>query len=149
MRPKEASTGSPRGPSTVTVTRSPPWAATSASTVPSPPSATGTSSTSASLQTRRTPRLMAAAASGALRLPLYGLGAATTLISGHSCKASTPAAGAPGDRARLGTTCDSHNSLVLGIIFGPPGSGKGTQAQRITDALGTVHISDRKRTRLT
>ena len=32
-------------------------------------------------------------------------------------------------------------SLVLGIIFGPPGSGKGTQAQRITDALGTVHIS--------
>jgi adenylate kinase len=31
--------------------------------------------------------------------------------------------------------------LVLGIIFGPPGSGKGTQAERITDALGTVHIS--------
>ena len=32
-------------------------------------------------------------------------------------------------------------SLVLGIIFGPPGSGKGTQAELITDALGTVHIS--------
>jgi len=31
--------------------------------------------------------------------------------------------------------------LVLGIIFGAPGSGKGTQAQLITDALGTVHIS--------
>ena len=30
---------------------------------------------------------------------------------------------------------------MLGIIFGPPGSGKGTQAELITDALGTAHIS--------
>jgi adenylate kinase len=30
---------------------------------------------------------------------------------------------------------------VVGILFGPPGSGKGTQAERITDALGTVHVS--------
>src|SRR3989442_14084299 len=52
------------------------------------------------------------------------------------------AAGRARDRPRLGERCDSHNmSLVLGIIFGPPGSGKGTQAELITDALGTVHIS--------
>lgn len=31
--------------------------------------------------------------------------------------------------------------LVLGIIFGPPGSGKGTQGELIRDSLGTAHIS--------
>jgi len=37
---------------------------------------------------------------------------------------------------------NDHNiGLMVGIIFGPPGSGKGTQAQLVTDALGTAHIS--------
>ena len=27
------------------------------------------------------------------------------------------------------------------VLLGPPGSGKGTQAELITDALGTAHIS--------
>jgi adenylate kinase len=35
-----------------------------------------------------------------------------------------------------------HNSgLLVGVIFGPPGSGKGTQAELITGALGTAHVS--------
>jgi adenylate kinase len=35
-----------------------------------------------------------------------------------------------------------HNiGLLIGIIFGAPGSGKGTQAELITGALGTAHVS--------
>jgi adenylate kinase len=42
----------------------------------------------------------------------------------------------------LDRSFNDHNiGLVVGIIFGAPGSGKGTQAQRITEALGTAHIS--------
>ena len=77
IRPYAASTTSPSGPSTGTGTRRPECAATSASTVPSPPSATGTSTTSASGQTERMPRAIAAAAAGELSDPLYGLGATT------------------------------------------------------------------------
>jgi len=53
---------------------------TSASTVPSPPSATGTSTMSASGSTLRTPRAMDCAAWIADRLPLNELGA-TTIFS--------------------------------------------------------------------
>jgi adenylate kinase len=59
-------------------------------------------------------------------------------MSGHSCRR--------GERQRPprppAESLNDHNiDLVVGIIFGPPGSGKGTQAQLITDALGTAHIS--------
>jgi adenylate kinase len=30
---------------------------------------------------------------------------------------------------------------VIVVLFGPPGSGKGTQAQRIAEVLGTPHVS--------
>src|SRR5262249_11483476 len=85
-----ASPAAPSGPSTVPVTASPPRAAPSASTVPSPPSARGTSGTSASRNTSRMPNAIARAAAGAPREPLYGLGAATTRTSGRSVDLGRP-----------------------------------------------------------
>jgi hypothetical protein len=70
-----ASTGSPSGPVTVTFRREPPRAATSASSVPSPPSASGSDAIS-SKPARRNPSLIAPAASAASRVPLN--------LSGHT-----------------------------------------------------------------
>jgi adenylate kinase len=36
---------------------------------------------------------------------------------------------------------DSAHTTVIGIIFGPPGSGKGTQAARVEKDLGINHLS--------
>jgi len=36
---------------------------------------------------------------------------------------------------------DSAHAAVIGIIFGPPGSGKGTQAARVEKDLGINHLS--------
>src|SRR5438034_8627957 len=88
IRPYEACTGSPRGPSTLTHWNVPWWAVTSASTVPSPPSATGTSTICASGSASSTPRPMARAACVAERLPLNEFGAttifsATSLVNGN------------------------------------------------------------------
>src|SRR4029077_8290180 len=82
IKPKRASTRSPSGPSTFALRYSPSLATTSASIVPSPPSATGTSTISASGKTSRTPRAIAAAACGAVSVPLKALGATTTFTSG-------------------------------------------------------------------
>src|SRR2546423_3985668 len=79
--PYSASTGSPSGPRTRSVRRSPGVAATSASTVPSPPSAIGTSTRSASGAAARTPSAIASAASSADNEPLKALGAMTMRIS--------------------------------------------------------------------
>src|SRR5213596_1834027 len=78
MSPYRAWTGSPSGPSTCAVRFSPCLAETSASTVPSPPSATGTSMISALGRTARTPRAMAAAACVAVSVPLKAFGATST-----------------------------------------------------------------------
>src|SRR5438067_12241747 len=88
IRPYEACTGSPSGPSTLTHWNVPWWAVTSASTVPSPPSATGTSTICASGSASSTPRPMARAACVAERLPLNEFGAttifsATSLVNGN------------------------------------------------------------------
>src|SRR5437868_13494682 len=84
ITPYFAETGSPSGPSTPAVRYSPWLAETSACTVPSPPSATGTSTTSAWGKTSRTPRAIAAAASVAVSVPLKELGATTTLCTAHA-----------------------------------------------------------------
>src|ERR1700704_4372640 len=81
ISPYSASTGSPSGPRTRRVRRSPPVAATSASTVPSPPSAIGTNTISASGRAARTPSAIASAASNAVNEPLKALGAMTMRIS--------------------------------------------------------------------
>ena len=73
-----ASTGSPRGPDTVSRRRSPPRAATRASRVPSPPSAIGAFSTLADGSARAHPRAMASAACGAVNVPLNLSGATRT-----------------------------------------------------------------------
>ena len=65
IAPHWAETVSPNGPVTSDVMMRPPDVSTSVSNVPSPPSATGTSTTSASGSTRRTPSSMALAASEA------------------------------------------------------------------------------------
>src|SRR5256886_3966980 len=79
MSPYRAWTGSPSGPSTRAVRYSPCLAETSAPTVPSPPSATGTSTISAAGKTSRTPRAMAAPACVAVIVPLKAFGATSTL----------------------------------------------------------------------
>src|SRR5579872_7185397 len=79
--PYEACTGSPNGPSTSTRPYEPRFAATRASAVPSPPSATGISTTSASGIACRTPAAIAAAACVAERLPLNEFGATTIFIA--------------------------------------------------------------------
>ncbi len=79
--PNRAETGSPSGPATTTSENEPPVAATSASTVPSPPSAIGAWSIAAPGTAVATPRAIAFAASGAERLPLNLSGATTTLMS--------------------------------------------------------------------
>src|SRR5437870_11284535 len=84
IKPYVALTGSPSGPSTSAVRYWPWLAETSASTVPSPPSATGTSTTSASGKTSRTPRAIASAASVAVSVPLKAFGATTTLCTAHA-----------------------------------------------------------------
>ena len=71
----KVSTGSLRGPVTVSFRREPPRAGTSASRVPSPPSASG-SDTISSNPARRNPSAIAAAASPALSVPLN--------LSGHT-----------------------------------------------------------------
>src|SRR5262249_46009066 len=73
----DAVTGSPAGPGTTARRRSNP-AATAASTVPSPPSATGSSTTGTSGRTRRSPAATRAATSGAASEPLNLSGATTT-----------------------------------------------------------------------
>ena len=78
--PNAAAIGSPIGPWTVASRNEPPVAATSAATVPSPPSAIGTPSIVASGAARMTPRAMASAACDAVRLPLNLSGAITTRI---------------------------------------------------------------------
>src|SRR2546426_5444794 len=69
------------GPRTRSVRRSPLVAATRASTVPSPPSAIGTSTRSASAAAARTPSRIASAAWSADSEPLNALGAITMRIS--------------------------------------------------------------------
>ncbi len=80
-QPQCARVGSPSGPSTRHSRRSPAVAASTASTVPSPPSASGRSNTSACGKTRRQPRAIASATSGADRLSLNESGAITIFIS--------------------------------------------------------------------
>src|SRR6185437_3549271 len=80
--PYSAVTGSPRGPVTVARCTVPPVAATSARTVPSPPSATGTTRISAPGQTRRIPEAMAKPTPCASRLPLSDCGATTMYMGG-------------------------------------------------------------------
>ena len=75
--PHAAWTSSPSGPATDATCRVPSVAATNASTVPSPPSAMGTTSISASGTTRRTPRAIAAQTSAAGRASLNLSGAMT------------------------------------------------------------------------
>jgi hypothetical protein len=78
--PYDAATGSPVGPVTSTGTRENPQA-TTASTVPSPPSATGSSTVSAA---PRSPAATRAATSGAVSDPLNLSGATTTCpLIGH------------------------------------------------------------------
>ena len=79
--PYRASTGSPSGPVTVTVRSRPPMPSVSASTVPSPPSASGRTHTAASGQARRTPSRTASPACRELRLPFRESMAMTTFIS--------------------------------------------------------------------
>src|SRR5579884_2691288 len=90
--PHVAVTGRSSGPTTRVVTVRPPLAPTSARTVPSPPSATGTRSRSAPGNTRRTPRAMARATSVASRLPLNDWGATTIrrLMPAPPDRASAP-----------------------------------------------------------
>ena len=76
-RAQEVSTGSPVGPAAVSACRVKP-AATAASTVPSPPSATGTMVTSMSGDAALRPVFRAEATSAALRVPLNLSGAMTT-----------------------------------------------------------------------
>src|SRR5256885_384040 len=78
--PKNAVTGVLSGPVTVCCTILPPVASTSACTVPSPPSATGTMAISASGKTELAPVAMACPASAAVRLPLRDWGAMTMRI---------------------------------------------------------------------
>ena len=79
---QRASTGSPSGPVTRRTNQRPPVAWTRAAAVPSPPSARGRATTAAPGQPRRTPRAMADAASGAVRLPLKESGATSTRSGG-------------------------------------------------------------------
>ncbi|CFW14500.1 Uncharacterised protein [Bordetella pertussis] len=76
-QPQRARTGSPSAPRTVVSRHWPPVAASTAWTVPSPPSAIGMHRVWAPGQACRTPRAMAAAASGADRLSLNESGAMT------------------------------------------------------------------------
>ena len=80
IAPQRAGTLSARGPVTSDVRRYPPDVSMSVSRVPSPPSATGTSATSASGMTRLTPSPMALATSSAYMLPLNESGAMTIFI---------------------------------------------------------------------
>src|SRR5262245_12391587 len=79
-RAKHASTGSPRGPRTVTRSTRPPSATSRASSVPSPPSATG--QRSASTPARSRPRAIASATATAGKVPLNESGATRTFTSG-------------------------------------------------------------------
>ena len=79
--PHSAVTALPMGPVTVAERMSPPVASTKVSSVPSPPSATGTRTVSTSETTLRTPSSIALAASSAEILPLKLCGAMTTFIS--------------------------------------------------------------------
>src|SRR5205085_969997 len=74
-------------------------AATSASTVPSPPSAIGTRSIAAPGAAWITPRAMASAAWEADMLPLYLSGAITTRIAAEPTRRPGPEPGAPINRA--------------------------------------------------
>ncbi len=78
-KPYDATTGSPRGPVTVTERSSPPVARTTASVVPSPPSAIGITMISASLRLSWSASAMILPASSLLILPLK-LSAATTIF---------------------------------------------------------------------
>src|SRR5271165_1577493 len=106
--PKEAATGSPSGPVTVTVRYEPPVAATSAATVPSPPSAIGTRSILAQGSTLDRPCAIASAASSAVRLPLNLSGAITTRIAADLDRQTHPGTH---QRARQ-TTHSQHTDLV-------------------------------------
>src|ERR1700688_4455152 len=82
--------GSPSGPRTRPVRRWPCAAATSASTVPSPPSAIGTNTRSASGAAIRMPSAIAVAASSADNDPLKALGATTMRISASPAEERAP-----------------------------------------------------------
>jgi len=79
--PYSAEMGRPSGSCAVIQTFFPPVAATSASTVPSPPSATGIPTVCASGKTLWTPRSIAETASSAEQLPLKESAAMITFIS--------------------------------------------------------------------
>ena len=76
-----ASRGSPSGPVTQTLRSVPPRPSVSASTVPSPPSATGCTCTAASGKTRKIPSRTASPACRELRLPLKESIATITFIT--------------------------------------------------------------------
>ena len=78
--PHSASIWRPIASSTFAVRTSPPEASTSACSVPSPPSATGTMTVSASGHTRFTPADIASAISMPVRLSLNPCGASTTFF---------------------------------------------------------------------
>ncbi|RMS16535.1 hypothetical protein ALP75_202401 [Pseudomonas syringae pv. actinidiae] len=78
--PHFASTGCPNGPLTLALISSPLQAASSASMVPSPPSAIGHLINSACGQTSARPLAMASATAWALRLSLNESGAMTIFI---------------------------------------------------------------------
>src|SRR5258707_7158076 len=88
--------GTPSGSVTMAWRSAPAVAATSACTVPSPPSATGTTVTLAEGSARWMPRAMAAPTSGASRLPLSAWGA-TTILTASARLTVHPAAAARGD----------------------------------------------------
>ena len=81
ITPQQAATWPPSGPVTLETLDAPPDAPTRTSNVSLPPSATGANTLSASGSTRRTPSLMASAASWADMLPLKACGAMTTLMA--------------------------------------------------------------------
>ena len=96
--PQAASTGSPSGPRTAVRLGWPAVASSSASTVPSPPSAMGTFTTSAPGKTARTPRSMAWATCSAEALPLNESGATMTRIP-VSSPSAVPVTAAAAPRA--------------------------------------------------
>src|SRR6266498_546600 len=113
-RPRCARTGSPSGPRAMTPMIVPPTPLTSASSVPSPPSATGTISGCAPALS--TPRAIATAASCAVRQPLNAFGATTTRIGSvplmrDESVGGYPFARGPFSRA-VGVTCRLPHDLT-------------------------------------
>src|SRR5213078_1648449 len=116
------------GPVTRAVTMRPPVAATSAATVPSPPSAIGHSSTCASGAPRRTPAAIASATSAALRQPLNLSGAIRIRIGfkfefHHGVTEDTENAGEDGGEYGRGWRIEEWRMAKKdAVAFHPPSS---------------------------